>query len=262
MAEAAAGTRRIALIQFDARPEQVEANLGRVLELTREAAGGGARWVVFHEGTLSDYTPRLEDLAEAVPDGPSTDAIAATAAACGCFVSFGLSERAQSRGKAAHYYISQVFVGPDGYIHHYRKTWLWRDEPDTGYRNEWARYDPGTGPGLFELDGVCCTCFICADGGAPRCLERAAHLEPDLVFYPNNRAQLPDFPIFGEYARQIGAPMLVTNRVGASWEHDCAGGCAVFDATGQVLAAANREAREEVLLVDLDIPERPHRAAP
>jgi predicted amidohydrolase len=74
-----------------------------------------------------------------------------------------------------------------------------------------------------------------------------------LVFFPNNRGGLPDFPVFGARAKEIEAPMLVTNRVGKSWMHDCKGGCVAFDAKGNVLAKANREGREEVLLVDVAI---------
>jgi len=36
---------------------------------------------------------------------------------------------------------------------------------DDGFRNEWTRYNPGTGPNLFLIDGIRATCFICADGG-------------------------------------------------------------------------------------------------
>ena len=91
------------------------------------------------------------------------------------------------------------------------------------------------------------------DGEAPRCIERARELKPQLVFYPNNRASLPDFPEFGRRARRIGAPMLVTNRTGQSWIHDCVGGCVAYDKRGKVLAAANREGREEILVFDLDL---------
>ena len=151
------------------------------------------------------------------------------------------------------YCITQVFVGPSGFLYRYRKTWLWRDEGDAGYRNEWARYDPGTGPELFDIDGVRATCCICADGEAPRCIDRAAALKPDVVFYPNNRGGLPELPEFAEHARRIGAPMLVTNRVGMSWEHACQGGCVAYAADGRVLAAANRDGCEEILRVDLEL---------
>ena len=55
----------------------------------------------------------------------------------------------------------------------------------------------------------------------------------------------------GERARRIGAPMLVTNRVGKSWCHDCQGGCVVYSAEGEPLACANREGNEEILIHDL-----------
>ncbi|MFH0963117.1 MAG: hypothetical protein V2A58_03795, partial [Planctomycetota bacterium] len=133
----------------------------------------------------------------------------------------------------------------------YRKTWLWREPSDEGYRNEWARYDPGAGPELFTLDGVKATCFICADGNAPRCIERAKALAPQVVFYPNNRRDPRDPADLARCARTIGAPLLVTNRTGASWMHDCKGGCAVYSPAGDLLAQANTEGREEILLHDL-----------
>jgi predicted amidohydrolase len=170
----------------------------------------------------------------------------AAARAHGCSISFGLSEKARGR-----YHISQVFVGAGGMVHRYRKSWLWREPDDGGYRNEWARYDPGEGPELFELDGVRATCFICADGEAERCIARARALRPQVVFYPNNRSALPDFEVFGRRARTIGAPMLVTNRVGSSWGHECSGGCVVYSARGEVLARANRSGQEEILVHDL-----------
>lgn len=244
-------TFRIALIQFDAVPEEPKRNLDEMERLARKAVEAGAGLIMFHEGTLADYTPKLEELAEAVPSGPSCDRVAALAKELGVTLSFGLSEKDADR-----YYITQVFMGPRGLVHRYRKTWLWRQEDDVGYRNEWARYDPGTGPEIFGLEGIRATCFICADGEAPRCIERAQRLEPDLVFYPNNRGGLPNFPVFGERAAKIGAPMLVTNRTGMSWVHDCKGGCVVYGADGEVLAKANREGREEILFHDLSLAAR------
>lgn len=241
-------TIRVALIQFDSIPEQTARNLAQIERLAEEAGRSDARWILFHEGTLSDYTPRVAELAEEVP-GDSTRRIEQLARRLDRVISFGLTEKTRTT-----FHITQLFVGPQGLFYRYRKSWLWREPGDGGYRNEWARFDTGTGPELFELDGMQATCFICADGEAPRCIERAAQLKPQVVFYPNNRGALPDFPVFGERARRIAAPMLVTNRVGRSWIHDCQGGCVVYAATGEVLAQANREGREEILLHDLRIP--------
>jgi predicted amidohydrolase len=248
-AGSAARTWRVALVQFDSVPEQPERNLKEMERLARQAVGQGARLVMFHEGTLTDYTPRLNELAERVPDGPACQRVAALAKQLGCFISFGLSEREGDR-----FFITQVFFGPGGMVHRYRKAWLWREEKDGGYRNEHARYDPGPGPERFTIDGIVATCFICADGEAPRCIQRAKALRPQLVFFPNNRGGLPNFPVFGARANEIGAPMLVTNPGGKGWIDHCKGGCVAFDAQGNVLAKANREGREEILVVDLAIP--------
>lgn len=239
---------RVALIQFDSVPEQVEANLNRMTLFVEKAAQSGAGWIMFHEGTVCDYTPGLPQYAENVPDGISTRRMAAMAEELKVYISFGLSEKDEDR-----YFISQLFVGPGSFFYRYRKTWLWREPGDKGYRNEWARYDPGSGPEIFEMDGIKATCFICADGEAPRCIRRAALLRPQVVFYPNNRATLPDFDVFGQRAREIGAPMLVTNRTGMSWIHDCQGGNVVYSSSGEILAKANREGREEVLTYELEL---------
>jgi len=239
---------KVALVQFDSIPEKTDHNLGEMERLVRAAVEQGARWVMFHEGCLTDYTPHLDELAEPVPDGTSCQRMNQLARELDCYISFGMSER-----DGVKVYISQVFVGPQGLVYQYRKSWLWKGD-DEGYRNEWARYDTGTGPERFQIDGVAATCFICADADAPRCIERARLVEPQVVFFPNNRNVLPDLPAFGAYAAKIGAPMLVTNRVGKSWDYDCEGGCVVFDANGEVLAKANRTGKEEVLYYNLTIP--------
>jgi predicted amidohydrolase len=236
----------VALVQFDARPERVDANVRKIKALSERAAAQGAELVMFHEGTLCDYTPRLKKLAEAVPNGPRARQLEAMAKRLGIYLSYGHSEVDNGR-----YYITQVFTGPRGFIYKYRKTWLWREESDKGYRNEWARYDCGNGPEAFQIAGLQATCFICADGEAPRCIERARATKPELVFYPNNRERLPGHDVFGKRARVIGAPMLVTNRTGKSWRYACKGGCVVYNQHGKVLSAANRDGREEILLYDL-----------
>jgi predicted amidohydrolase len=240
---------RIALVQFDAVPEQVEANLQKMSRLTKKAADAGAKWVVFHEGTVCDYTGHLDQLAETVPGGQSTRFMAKVAKETDVVISFGLSERDHDR-----FYITQVFVGPSGFFYRYRKTWLWREREDRGFRNEWARYDPGTGPELFEVDGIKATCMICADGNSSRCLARIKRLRADVVFYPNNRKSLNPVEEYAERAKFIGAPLLVSNRIGMSWTKACEGGCIVYGPDGTVVARANRQGREEVLIHDLRIP--------
>ena len=177
---------RVAVVQFDAKPENVAGNRDKMVELARRARESGARWILFHESAISDYSQRIDRFAETVPGGESTASFIKLARELDCIISFGLSEVENDR-----YFISQVFVGPQGLLHRYRKTWIWTEPSDRGFRNEWARYDPGTGPEAFEVDGVRATCFICSDGEAPRCVARARGLHPEVVFYPNNAAPCP-----------------------------------------------------------------------
>jgi predicted amidohydrolase len=245
----------VAVVQFDAAPEQVSANLDAMERLARSAVQKGARWVVFHEGAACDYTDQLEKLAEEVPAGPATRRMERLAKDLNCYLSFGLSEKAGDR-----FYITQVFVGPDGYLYRYRKTWLHKDTTDSGFRNEYARYDPGTGPELFTIDGVRATCFICADATAPRCIKRARALQPQVVFHPVNIVTRDAEKLRAAeaaLAQEIGAPLLMPNRVGNSWVHKGGqGGAAVFSAAGKLLAAANCDGKEEVILYRLVVPRR------
>jgi predicted amidohydrolase len=245
----------VAVVQFDAAPEKVKANLSTMERLARETVKKGARWVVFHEGAACDYTDRLDDLAEKVPSGPATRRMERLAKELNCYLSFGLSEKDGDR-----FYITQVFVGPHGFIYRYRKTWLHKDPTDTGFRNEYARYDPGTGPELFTIDGVRATCFICADSTSPRCIKRARALHPQVVFHPVNIVTRDAKGLRANkasLAKEVAAPLLMPNRVGASWVHKGGqGGAAIFSAAGKLLAGANCAGKDEIVFYRLAFPQR------
>ena len=239
---------RVALIQFDTKPGENEHNVHQMERLARQADSQGANIIMFHELAVMDYVDDVSKYAEYVPEGPSYQKMEALARELDAYICFGLAEKT----KDDRHYITYVFTGPEGFIYKYRKTWIWRAAEDKGYRNEWARYDTGTGPEIFEIAGIKATCFICADGESPRCITRAAGLKPELIFYPNNRSTyLGDRPSFSERAAAIGAPMLVTNRVGQSWHAETKGGCSVISATGEVLAKTDPAGQEEILIYDL-----------
>jgi predicted amidohydrolase len=242
----------VAIVQFDTAPEKVSANLDAMERLARSAIQKGARWVVFHEGAACDYSDQLEKLAEEVPSGQATRGMERLAKELDCYLSFGLSEKDGDR-----FYITQLFIGPNGYFYRYQKTWLHKDPTDSDYRNEYARYDPGTGPELFTIDGIRATCFICADATAPRCIKRARALKPQVVFHPVNIVTR-DGKKFREaeaaIAREIGAPLLFPIRVG-EWVHKGGqGAAAIFSASGSLEAATNCDGNEEVILYRLVVP--------
>ena len=70
---------RIAVVQFEHRNGDKAFNLQRIRELSQQAVEQGAEIVSFHECCIPAYTfvqsfskEELLDLAEQVPDGPST----------------------------------------------------------------------------------------------------------------------------------------------------------------------------------------------
>jgi predicted amidohydrolase len=244
-------TLRVAAVQFDARPEDPAHNRARMLELARAAAERDAELVLFHENALLDYGPRVRELAESVPDGPTCRALEALARELALWIGAGLAERA---GEQVH--VTHAFFGPDGYAGRYRKTWLFRS-PSDPYRDEWAWFDPGDGPALLEIAGLATAVLICADADSARQVERVAALAPELVLFPNNRSRLPPSERFADLARRIGAPVVLANRVGRSRQHACNGGSLVLAADGRLLARANRAGREEILVYDVPLAPAP-----
>ena len=238
----------VALVQCDFAPGQVDHNLDMVENRAERAAKSGARWILFPELTVCDYMDKPASVAEPVPEGRSTARMAKVAARLNAIIGFGLVERDDER-----IYDTYVLAGPRGYVYHYRKTWLWYVSKDESYRDEWARFDPGSGPELFSLDGVRATCFICADSNSKRCVERAAALKPQVVLFPINRTKVSSFEDYGNIARTIGAPMLVPNRVGRSIVKDTLGGSVIYSPEGKILARANLDGREEILRYELEL---------
>jgi predicted amidohydrolase len=239
---------RIAIVQFDTIPEKNEHNTKQIERLSREAAAKGAEIILFHESCVTDLVSDVDKYSELVPEGPACKRIEAVAKELGVYIGFGISEKTRDK----FYYITHVFMGPKGFFYKYRKTWIWRSPEDEGYRNEWARYDVGDGPEIFNVAGLRATCFICADGDAPRCIERARLLKPDIVFYPSNHGGESYYPQYTPRAAEINAPTLIANRVGKSWHAECRGGCAVISRTGEVLAKT-ATGKEEILVYDLSI---------
>lgn len=112
----------VAAAQMDPKLGQNDANLVKMLELTRRAAAQGARLVVFPECALSGYCfdslDEARPYAEPVP-GPATDRFAALCAELGTYVVVGLLER-----DGDLIYNSAALVGPEGFVGKYHKTHL------------------------------------------------------------------------------------------------------------------------------------------
>jgi predicted amidohydrolase len=90
---------RVAAVQMESAPGDKEANFSKVARLAEEAAARGARIVATPECSLTGYwflrhlsLPLLRELAEPVPDGPSSERLRELSARLGVTVGAGLVE--------------------------------------------------------------------------------------------------------------------------------------------------------------------------
>ncbi len=123
-------TLRAAVVQFEHAPGDKAANFAKVERFAREAAAGGVRLLAFPECCLTGYwvlrnlTHRqLLDLAEPVPDGPSTRRLMDLARGHGMTVGAGLVERDGDR-----LYNTYVVAMPDGQVRRHRKIQAFEHE--------------------------------------------------------------------------------------------------------------------------------------
>ena len=115
---------RIAAVSMNGRLGEPEAVLDEIADWTAKAVQEGAELVLFPELVVHGHcTPNTYALAEAVPDGPSTQRLCRIARENKVVVCAGLSEKEDDL-----VFNTQIVAGPDGYIGKQRKIHLSRDE--------------------------------------------------------------------------------------------------------------------------------------
>jgi predicted amidohydrolase len=115
---------RVATVQMESRPLEVEANLARLEHFARQAAAAGAQLVSLPECCLTGYMPlaglsrqQLAQIAEPIPDGPVCRRLVRLARECGLAIAAGLIEA----GDDDRLYKAYVVALPDGQVHRHRK---------------------------------------------------------------------------------------------------------------------------------------------
>jgi predicted amidohydrolase len=115
---------RVAAVSMNGLPGEPSRVLGAIDGWCERAAAAKADLVLFPELVVHGHcTPNTWELAEPVPEGPSTRALSELARRHRLVLSSGLSEK-----KRDIVYNTQVLAGPDGYIGKQRKLHLSRDE--------------------------------------------------------------------------------------------------------------------------------------
>lgn len=168
---------RIAAAQFEARDAEKAYNLGRVDALTKQAVARGAEIVSFHECCIPGYTflmtlrrDELEQLAEPVPDGPSTQRLIDISKENGVPVMAGLVEIDDGR-----LYNTYVAVTPDGFLAKHRKLHAFISD----------FIDSGDSYTVFDLLGCRMGILICYDNNLPENVRMTALHGAEIVFMPH-----------------------------------------------------------------------------
>jgi 5-aminopentanamidase len=239
----------IAGVQMDCRLADRAANLASMRAKLREAAGNGARLIIFPECVLSGYcfksAEEAVDSAETLP-GPAMESLAVDCKELNVFAIFGLLERSGSQ-----LFNSAALVGPQGLIGSYRKTHL----PCLGV-------DRCTVVGdrpyqVHDLGGLRVGMLICYDGSFPEPSRVLAINGADLIALPTN------WPPEAAPSSRILTParalenrlyFAAVNRVGTERGFHFVGLSRICDITGDVLAAQEDD-REAILYATID-PER------
>ena len=174
---------RLAAAQFEYRNADKGHNLARIRDLTRQAAQNGAEIVCFHECCISGYSfvqtfsrEQMMQLAERIPDGPSTRELVAIARENGIAVLAGLFEREGGR-----VYNTVVCVTGEGLVARHRKLHTFVNRYLT----------PGSEYTVFELLGCKFGILICYDNNLPENVRITALMGAEVVFMPHVTGCLP-----------------------------------------------------------------------
>lgn len=224
----------VAGVQMDVRLGAVEENLRRIEAFLREAAGAGARLVVFPECALSGYC--FESLEEAracaqpVP-GPATQRLSEVCREVEAFAVVGMLEADGPR-----VFNACVLLGPAGVVRTYRKIHL----PLLGVDRFTT---PGDRPlAVDDLGEFRVGMNICYDGAFPECARVMALQGADLVVLPTNwppGAQCASAHMIATRAMENAIYYLAVDRVGTERDTTFLGGSKLCDPVGRELAAAD-----------------------
>ncbi len=175
---------RIGAAQFEHRDQDPAHNLGRIRALTRIAADQGAAIVSFHECCVHGYSwiqplnhRELLQVAEPVPDGPSTRELIRIATEFDVIVMAGLLE-CDSEGSVFNCYVT---VGRDGLLTKFRKLHTFVNPHLT----------PGDTYNVVELLGCRIGFLICYDNNLPENVRITTMLGAEIIMMPHVTGCLP-----------------------------------------------------------------------
>ena len=170
-------TLKIAVAQFEPKDGNNEYNLSVIQKLTAKAKEDGAEIVSFHELCITAYThlkdlskQQLDDLAEEIPSGESTQKLVQLSKRYDIPILAGLVEK---EGKK--YYNSYICVNSSGVLAKHRKIHPFISE----YLSAGEDYT------VFELNDWKCGILICYDNNVIENVRATTLLGTEVMFAPH-----------------------------------------------------------------------------
>ena len=231
----------------------VEANLKHFTQFIEQAAAKGARLICFPELALVSYSTHKDVLlhAEKIP-GPTTTKLETIARRFDVYISAGMAEQDDD-----HFHITQLLVGPQGYLGKYRKNHPTGGEQACGFL-------PGESFPTWDIDGFRFGMLICWDGRYKQTIEVMKKAHVDVIHHPHGnavgglgrhaeewtRSKMVYFAPRATFAR---AHIIINNSAGDTAQPDgdmrFSSGALVLDVLGQVVNRTMQTDRNEKMII-------------
>lgn len=235
-------TLRVAALQFDIAWENREGNFEAVRAGVAGAAAEGARLVVLPEMFATGFSMNTAVIGEPL-DGPTSRFLTEVAREHEVWVGGSVAERDAGRPRPHNRF---VLAAPDGTAHRYAKRHLF------SFGGEDEHYESGDAATIVDVEGVRCSLHVCYD---LRFGEDFWALAPDvdchlvIANWPRPR-EAHWTALLVARAIENQAWVVGVNRVGQGGRLDYAGGSAIIDPFGEVVARARESSA--LLVADVD----------
>ncbi len=235
----------ISLAQIDIRLGDVDANLTQGQALVQEAARRGSDLIVFPELWTTGYDlSRASDLAESLPDGPTSQLLSTWAREHNIWITGSLLLRGESGvfNAAPLFGPEGQIVGPYCKIHRF------------GPMEEDRWLEAGKTPGLFEMPWGRTGMAICYDLRFPELFRAYALAGATLVLLPSEwpHPRLAHWrTLMRARAIENQCFFVAVNRVGSDRNNTFCGHSAIIDPCGEVVVEAGES--EALLTATIDL---------
>lgn len=246
---------RVAAVQAESVPGDVDANVATAVSLAGEAARRGARVVVLPELFLTGYDPQVWTHDHSTtPDDERLAPLAAAAREHGVVVVVGAAVRRALDEST----LSVLVVDPSGEVSApYDKQHLFSDER--------VFFTPGRHGATIEVDGWQLGLGVCYDGCFPDHARAAAtdgaaaYLCPS-AYYAGSEHRRDVY--YAARALDNGMYVVFSGLTGRCGEHDFNGGSAVYDPEGRPVERIGTERGAVVVDLDLEVVQSTRRDHP